>query len=352
MSSLRLQGIRKRFGAVETLHGIDLQIKAGEFVVFVGPSGCGKSTLLRLIAGLESISEGQLFIGERDLTHAPPSERQVAMVFQSYALYPHMTVAQNLSFGMRMRGVPKQTIAAKLERAVQILQLQPYLARRPAELSGGQAQRVAIGRALVQEPALFLFDEPLSNLDAELRQRMRLEIAALHRAVGTTMVYVTHDQVEAMTLAQRIVVLRDGRIEQVGTPMALYEQPANTFVAGFIGAPAMNLLPVQAEGAVAVLADGCRVTLPAPVPAGAGPAAQLGVRPEHLEVSADGPLQLQVEGVERLGATAYVHGRCAGQPLCAELREPGGIAPGQALRLDVRPEKLHVFDAQGLRIPL
>jgi ABC-type sugar transport system ATPase subunit len=350
MTTLSLQGIHKRFGAVQTLHGIDLEIEAGEFVVFVGPSGCGKSTLLRLIAGLESISEGRLWLGGRDLTHATPSERQVAMVFQSYALYPHMTVAQNLSFGMRMRGVPPQTIAAKLERAVQILQLQPYLARRPAELSGGQAQRVAIGRALVQEPSLFLFDEPLSNLDAELRQRMRLEIAALHRTVGTTMIYVTHDQVEAMTLAQRIVVLRAGRIEQVGTPLTLYERPANTFVASFIGAPAMNLLPVRPEGALALLPDGSRVPLPALSAGGLAAAVQLGIRPEHMHVAADGPFVLHVEAVERLGATAYAHGHCAGQRMCAELREPGALGAGQTVRLSVSPEKLHAFDAQGLRL--
>ncbi|MCY7316221.1 MAG: ATP-binding cassette domain-containing protein [Rubrivivax sp.] len=299
-------------------------------------------------ARLESISEGRLLIGGRDLTHAAPSERQVPMVFQSYALYPHMTVAQNLSFGMRMRGVPRERIAEKLDRAVQMLQLQPYLARRLAELSGGQAQRVAIGSALVLEPALFLFDEPLSNLDAELRQHMRLEIAALHRAVRTTMVYVTHDQVEAMTLADGIVVLRDGRIEQVGTPLALYERPANTFVAGFIGEGAMNLLPVQADGSQAVLRGG--KCLPLPLAAGQRPPARLGVRPEHLEPADDGPFTLQVQTIERLGATAYLHGHCAGLPVCAEVREPGSIAPGQTLHLAARADRLHAFDAEGLRL--
>ncbi len=348
MTAFSLHGIKKRYGNVQTLHGIDLDVQSGEFVVFVGPSGCGKSTLLRLIAGLESISEGRLLIGGRDLTQAAPSERQVAMVFQSYALYPHMTVAQNLSFGLRMRGVPRAVIAAKMERAVQMLQLQPYLARRPSELSGGQAQRVAIGRALVQEPALFLFDEPLSNLDAELRQRMRMEIAALHQSLRTTMVYVTHDQVEAMTLADRIVVLRDGRIEQAGTPLALYEHPANTFVAGFIGAPAMNLLDIQHDGLQAVLGDGARMALP--IAPGQRPAVRLGVRPEHLEPAADGPFALQVQAVERLGATAYVHGRCAGLPLCAEVREPAGIVPGQKLQLRARHARLHAFDESGLRL--
>jgi len=348
MTTFSLHGIKKRFGRVDTLHGIDLTVASGEFIVFVGPSGCGKSTLLRLIAGLESISEGRLLIGGRDVTGAPPSARNVAMVFQSYALYPHMTVRENLSFGMRMRGVPRSVIDAKLERAVQVLKLEPYLARRPGELSGGQAQRVAIGRALVQEPALFLFDEPLSNLDAELRLHMRLEIAALHRALGKTTVYVTHDQVEAMTLADRIVVLRDGRVEQVGTPLALYERPVNTFVAGFVGAPTMNLFDARPDGAQAVLADGARLGL-APAP-GQAPLARVGVRPEHLQPARDGPFALQVEAVERLGATAYVHGRCAGQPMCAELREPGGVAPGQLLRLAAAAGRLHAFDAQGLRL--
>ena len=255
-------------------------------MVFVGPSGCGKSTLLRLIAGLESTSSGHLLIGGRDLTHAAPSQRQVAMVFQTYALYPHMTVRQNLGFGMRMRGVPAATIVAKLARAVALLQLEPYLDRRPAELSGGQCQRVAIGRAIVQEPGVFLFDEPLSNLDAELRlrMRMRLEIAALHRELGRTMVYVTHDQVEAMTLAQRIVVLRDGRIEQVGAPMDLVDHPANTFFAGFIGSPAMNLLPGLLQAGQVMLPGGVPL---ARVQAVHG-ACQIGIRPEHLEPAADG----------------------------------------------------------------
>ena len=344
MTALTLQAVRKRFGRTETLHGIDLHIAEGEFVVFVGPSGCGKSTLLRLIAGLESVSEGRILFGERDLTHASPSERRVAMVFQSYALYPHMTVQQNLSFGMRMRGEPREEIARKLEHAVRILQLEPYLARKPGELSGGQCQRVAIGRALVQEPAVFLFDEPLSNLDAELRLRMRVEIAALHETLRRTMVYVTHDQVEAMTLADRIVVLRDGRIEQVGTPRALYDQPANLFVAGFIGSPAMNLMPVEFDAAGTRLADGNVL----PSPAGRTGHGHLGVRPEHLRPQADGPLQLEVKVVEELGATRYVHGICAGQPLCAEWREGAAPAPGTFVRL--APTVVHAFDAAGQRL--
>ena len=344
MTALTLQAVRKRFGRTETLHGIDLQIAEGEFVVFVGPSGCGKSTLLRLIAGLESVSEGRILFGERDLTHASPSERRVAMVFQSYALYPHMTVQENLSFGMRMRGEPRDTIARKLERAVRILQLEPYLGRKPGELSGGQCQRVAIGRALVQEPAVFLFDEPLSNLDAELRLRMRVEIAALHETLGRTMVYVTHDQVEAMTLADRIVVLREGRIEQVGTPRALYDQPANLFVAGFIGSPAMNLLPVTFEAGCARLANGRALSAPAGL---TGPG-HMGVRPEHLRPQQGAALELNVTVVEELGPTRYVHGHCAGQTLCAEWREDAPPAPGTVVRL--APTVLHTFDAAGRRL--
>ena len=340
MAAIELRSIHKSFGkaprAVHTLCGIDLHVADGEFVVFVGPSGCGKSTLLRIVAGLESASSGSVHIGGRDVTDAPPSQRRLAMVFQSYALYPHMTVKQNLGFGMRMRGEAAATIEAKLERAVTMLQLEPYLERRPGELSGGQCQRVAIGRAIVQEPGAFLFDEPLSNLDAELRLRMRLEIAALHRELKTTMVYVTHDQVEAMTLAQRIVVLRDGRIEQVGTPMALYDTPANTFVAGFIGSPAMNLLPVQ--GGLGELPD---------LPSGTQ---QIGVRPEHLHADAAGAITMQLTAVERLGASTYLYGQAEGAPLCVEHRGESRSAPGDMLRLSALPGKVHAFGADGQRV--
>jgi ABC-type sugar transport system ATPase subunit len=357
MAAIELQDIHKRFGSgarqAHILRGIDLVVADGEFVVFVGPSGCGKSTLLRLIAGLESTSSGRVLIGGRDLTHAAPSQRQVAMVFQSYALYPHMTVRENLGFGMRMRGVPAATVSGKLDRAVAMLQLQPYLDRKPAELSGGQCQRVAIGRAIVQEPGVFLFDEPLSNLDAELRLRMRLEIAALHRELGRTMVYVTHDQVEAMTLAQRIVVLRDGRVEQVGAPMDLYDAPANTFVAGFIGSPAMNLLP-------AVLRDG-QVLLAGAEPLARADAAdgacRIGIRPEHLEPAADGPLALRVQQTEQTGASTFVHGLLdsasgggSSTTLCFESRGRVDTRPGDVLRLRPQPGRLHVFGANGQRL--
>jgi ABC-type sugar transport system ATPase subunit len=339
-ATLELQGLSKRFGATTVLHGIDLVLHEGEFLVFVGPSGCGKSTLLRLIAGLEEPSGGRLLIDGRDCTHAHPSVRRLAMVFQSYALYPHMTVAQNLSFGMRMRGEPRAEIARKLDRAVSILKLEPYLNRKPGELSGGQAQRVAIGRALVQQPRAFLFDEPLSNLDAELRLHMRVELAALHRELGTSMVYVTHDQVEAMTLADRIVVLRDGRIEQAGAPLALYQRPANTFVAGFIGSPSINLFPAAAAPAVAALAT--------------PGAATLGVRPEHWRVVAPGTpdaIAAQVRHVEQLGALAYVHAQADGLGrLCVQMAGGQALKPGDALALQPVPGAVHAFDAAGRRI--
>ena len=265
MTGVTLQGAIKRYGDVQVIHGIDLEVEDGEFCVFVGPSGCGKSTLLRMIAGLEETTEGTISIGTRDVTRADPSERGVAMVFQTYALYPHMTVEENMGFGLKMNGVPKAEIASKVATAADILQLDPYLKRKPKALSGGQRQRVAIGRAIVRGPEVFLFDEPLSNLDAELRVDMRVEIARLHKEIGATMIYVTHDQVEAMTLADKIVVLRAGHIEQVGSPMELYQDPANKFVAGFIGSPAMNFLPaeISGDGTVAMLEGGSRAQLPA-----------------------------------------------------------------------------------------
>jgi lactose/L-arabinose transport system ATP-binding protein len=338
---LQLRGLRKQFGPTTVLHGIDLDVHEGEFVVFVGPSGCGKSTLLRLIAGLESASGGSLHIDGQDLTHAHPSARQLAMVFQSYALYPHMTVAQNLSFGMRMRGVPRATIDQKMQRAVDMLKLGPYLDRKPGQLSGGQCQRVAIGRALMQEPRLFLFDEPLSNLDAELRLHMRVELAALHRELGRSMVYVTHDQVEAMTLADRIVVLRDGRIEQIGTPMDLYQAPVNRFVAGFIGSPAINWL--------------VRTALPAHA-AWAAPAAAdtLGVRPEHWDCvppDSDGALAARITLVERLGAGSFVHAESAAGAVCVAVGGDVSVKVGEALGLRPQPGRVMAFGANGLRLP-
>jgi lactose/L-arabinose transport system ATP-binding protein len=349
MSSLSLRGLEKRFGAVQTIHGVDLDVDAGEFVVFVGPSGCGKSTLLRMIAGLETCSAGRIHIGGVDVTQAAPSARDVAMVFQSYALYPHMTVRQNLSFGMRMRKVERKIIDAKLSRAVAILGLEDYLERRPGELSGGQCQRVAIGRALVQEPAVFLFDEPLSNLDAELRQRMRIEIGALHRELGKTMIYVTHDQVEAMTLADKMVVLRAGLVEQVGHPLDLYANPANQFVAGFIGAPAMNMLPATFDGGVATLAGGQRFDIVLAAPAPPGPCT-VGVRPEHWQIDPAGALAARVDAVERLGTASYVHATVDGVRVCVETRAANLPRAGEAVRLAPQPEMLYLFDAAGATV--
>jgi lactose/L-arabinose transport system ATP-binding protein len=368
MAAITLQALHKNFGPVPVLKDINLAINNGEFVAFVGPSGCGKSTLLRLIAGLEAASSGSIHFDGRDMTQAAAKKRQVAMVFQSYALYPHMSVRDNLSFGMRMRGEPAASISSKLARAVDMLQLAPYLDRKPGQLSGGQNQRVAIGRAIVQEPGVFLFDEPLSNLDAELRLRMRVEIAALHRQLGTTMVYVTHDQVEAMTLAQRIVVLRDGAVEQIGTPMQLYTNPVNRFVAGFIGAPAMNFLPatLQTQGAEAqALVAGVThlpVALQSPASAVAAAAAGtanaacvVGVRPEHLTPLAPGELhaaclEMQVSFIERLGASNFVHGTVDGTPVVAESRGAVVARAGENLWLRPQPEMLHVFNPQGLNI--
>ena len=367
MSFLQISQLKKRFGSVQTLHGIDRQIEEGEFIVFVGPSGCGKSTLLRIISGLESATEGSIHLGGKDVTHSAPSARSLAMVFQSYALYPHMTVEQNLSFGMRMRGENKATIQSKLEKAIRILQLEPYLQRKPGELSGGQCQRVAIGRAIVQEPTVFLFDEPLSNLDAELRLRMRVEISALHKELGKTMVYVTHDQVEAMTLADRIVVLRAGQVEQVGSPMALYTNPDNAFVAGFIGSPAINFLPgtvtqIDADGIamVAVAAGPADTAAKAqwicPLRAGhglvAGQTLTLGVRPEHWLLHTDtqtppDAVAMTLHLVERLGATTHAYGRIGEAEVCITADAQRELRFGATVFLSPRTPWVYAFDAAG-----
>src|SRR5689334_10310099 len=303
MACVELRNVGKDFGPTKVIRDVSLVIEQGEFAVFVGPSGCGKSTLLRMIAGLEETSEGDVLIGDRNVTDEEPADRGVAMVFQSYALYPHMTVADNMSFGLRMAHRPKEEIANKVGRAAKILQLEDYLQRKPAQLSGGQRQRVAIGRAIVRDPKVFLFDEPLSNLDAELRVQMRVELAKLHRVLGNTMIYVTHDQTEALTMADRIVVLRSGRIEQIGTPQNLYQDPDNAFVAGFIGSPRMNFLTaiVQPGGRLAV--GGIEVDNPTRVALEPGRVLQLGVRPEHLEESNGYGLDASVEFVEMLGST-------------------------------------------------
>ena len=350
MSQIRLENLSKRFGGATVLHDVSLSIEKGEFTVFVGPSGCGKSTLLRCIAGLEEISSGLLQIGGRRMNEVDPAARGLAMVFQSYALYPNMTVAENMSFGLRMAHRPRAEIEAKVARAAQILQLEPLLARKPAALSGGQRQRVAIGRAIVRDPEVFLFDEPLSNLDAELRVQTRVEIAKLHQRLGNTIIYVTHDQTEAMTLADKIVVLRAGRIEQVGAPMALYEDPDNAFVAGFIGSPRMNFLAVEATERGMMLGD---LALPWPALASRpapGQALQLGLRPEHLGEDQGPELPATVEVVEHLGATAYVHCRLdSGETLVAERRETD-LRPGARLTLHIDLARARLFDAAGARL--
>ena len=336
MASVAIREVRKSFGTAEVIHGVDIAIDDGEFVVLVGPSGCGKSTLLRMIAGLENITAGEIRIGDRVVNHVPPKARDIAMVFQNYALYPHMTVADNMSFSLRLRGAPKSEIETRVTRAAEILGLTPLLARFPRQLSGGQRQRVAMGRAIVRDPKVFLFDEPLSNLDAKLRVQMRTEIKRLRERVATTTIYVTHDQVEAMTLADRIVILNHGRIEQIGTPEDVYDRPASTFVAGFIGAPPMNLLPAAA------------------LPAAGWPSENLllGVRPEHL-VWHDGGTPL-VEGtasvVEPLGSDTLVSLEVGGTAVIARLPPRVVRRKGEAVRLSADPANLHFFDrSTGLR---
>jgi len=355
MAAVELRGVRKAFGATRVIHGVDVSIADGEFVVLVGPSGCGKSTLLRMIAGLEEISDGEIAIGGRVVNRVAPKERDIAMVFQNYALYPHMTVRDNMSFSLRLAKAPAAEREERVGKAAQILGLESLLDRYPRQLSGGQRQRVAMGRAIVRDPQVFLFDEPLSNLDAKLRVQMRAEIKELHQRLRTTSVYVTHDQIEAMTMADRIVVMHDGKVEQVGSPLELYDRPANLFVAGFIGSPAMNFLPgtLRRDGGSArvELADGSRVGAP-PTEAGDGRAVTYGVRPEHLALGAEGEgLTAEVVVVEPTGADTHVLARAAGKSVQAVFRERHPFRPGQ--RIPLRPEaaKTHLFDAAtGLRI--
>ena len=348
MARLQLNGIAKRYGSLEVLRDINLDIADGEFIVLVGPSGCGKSTLLRMIAGLEPISEGDFLIDGQRMNDARPRDRDMAMVFQSYALYPHMDVARNMGFSMEIRGDAAAERQARVTDAGRTLGLDRLLTRLPKALSGGQRQRVAMGRAIVRDPRAFLFDEPLSNLDAALRVEMRLEIARLHQRLRATMVYVTHDQVEALTLADRIVVLNAGRIQQVGTPLDLYERPANKFVAQFIGSPTMNILPVMDDGAAVTLAGGARLTLPDRVPGAV--AVELGIRPEHVDVVPldDGDLNATADVVERLGSDTnlYLQTERAG-PVMARLRGNVAARPGDQMGLRLRPEHAHAFAADG-----
>ncbi len=345
MTGVTLSNVIKRYGETQVIHGIDLQIEDSEFCVFVGPSGCGKSTLLRMVAGLEETTEGQINIGSRDVTRLDPSDRGVAMVFQTYALYPHMSVAENMGFGLKMNGHPKAEIDQKVAAASKVLKLDDYLKRKPKALSGGQRQRVAIGRAIVRGPEVFLFDEPLSNLDAELRVEMRVEIARLHQEIGATMIYVTHDQVEAMTLADKIVVLRAGRIEQVGAPMDLYRNPDNRFVAGFIGSPAMNFLDGQiTAGGVEVPGLKETVKLPVTMPS-AGTQVQIGLRPEHL-LMIKGDTH-KVELTEALGGVSYAYlVTPTGEKMIVEERGDERSRIGDTVGLSFEPERAMLFDAQ------
>ena len=353
MAAVELSAIRKSFGSTPILHGVDVSIADGEFCVLVGPSGCGKSTLLRMVAGLEEITAGTVSIGGRVVNAVPPKERDIAMVFQNYALYPHMTVYDNMGFSLKLAGTPAAEAKRRIEEAASILGLTDYLGRYPRQLSGGQRQRVAMGRAIVRKPQVFLFDEPLSNLDAKLRVAMRTEIRALHQRLKTTSVYVTHDQIEAMTMADKIVVMNAGRVEQTGSPLELYDRPANTFVAGFIGSPAMNFLQARIDSGVAVLASGCRIPVGATLPQGAD--AVVGVRPEHLEVvtgnspdAAGGSIAAQVVVVEPTGADTLIFCKVAGADVTAVVRERHDFRPGQAIRL--RPALTHVFNpASGQR---
>lgn len=333
MATLELASVVKTFDRATIIHGVDLTVSDGEFVVFVGPSGCGKSTLLRIISGLEPASSGDIRIDGQRVNDVSAAHRGCSMVFQSYALYPHMSVYDNMAFGLENLGVAKAVIESKVNAAATLLQLTPLLQRKPTQLSGGQRQRVAIGRSIVREPKLFLFDEPLSNLDAELRVSMRAEIRDLHARLGATMIYVTHDQVEAMTMADKIVVLRAGRIEQVGSPLELYNRPCNQFVAGFIGSPRMNFVPA------------------AQMP-GAKPGAQtVGIRPEHAQLSDDGPLQLAVSQVEQLGSTSILHGKVVPDaPFELILNGQTTIKRGDTVKVSAPAEQLHYFDASGLRL--
>jgi multiple sugar transport system ATP-binding protein len=353
MASVEIRDVRKAFGATQVIKGVSVPIHDGEFVVLVGPSGCGKSTLLRMIAGLEAITAGEIRIGERVVNNIHPKERDIAMVFQNYALYPHMTVADNMGFSLKLRGIATKLISERVHKAADILGLGALLERYPRQLSGGQRQRVAMGRAIVRDPQVFLFDEPLSNLDAKLRVAMRTEIKELHQRLKTTTVYVTHDQIEAMTMADKIVVMHDGVVEQMGAPLDLYDQPANLFVAGFIGSPAMNFIEgrVKINGTASVeTADGIRLPLKSAGGIGNGHAVVYGVRPEHLELADDG-VEAEVVVVEPTGSETQLVARVAGKEIIALFRERHALSPGQKIRLRPRTDVVHLFDkASGQRL--
>ena len=349
MASVGIRDVRKAFGLIPVLHGISITIVDGQFVVLVGPSGCGKSTLLRMIAGLENITGGEITIGDRVVNNLAPKERDVAMVFQNYALYPHMTVAANMAFSMKLRGAPKDEIEKRVNRAAEILDLTQFLERYPRQLSGGQRQRVAMGRAIVRDPQVFLFDEPLSNLDAKLRVQMRTEIKELHQRLKTTTVYVTHDQIEAMTMADTIVVMHDGRVEQIGAPLELYDRPQNLFVAGFIGSPAMNFLPgtIRANGSLGFDGPGGARLPIASVPHGSnGRKAIYGVRPEHFIIADDGA-EAVIQVVEPTGSEIQIVAKLGDADIIAAFRERHPFKPGDKIRLKPDPRLVHLFDADS-----
>lgn len=359
MADVNLQSVVKRFGQTQTIHGVDLDIKNGEFVVFVGPSGCGKSTLLRMISGLEEVTEGDIFIDNKCVTDSQPSERGIAMVFQSYALYPHMTVRENMSFGLEVAGETKQYIEQRVDEAAIILKLGDLMDRKPRELSGGQRQRVAIGRTIVRQPKVFLFDEPLSNLDAELRVQMRIEISKLHEQLGNTMIYVTHDQVEAMTMADKIVVLRDGRVEQVGSPLELYHNPQNKFVAGFIGSPKMNFLPAtvnscNAEKVTLTLPDSQQVTLDFDGSTlSEGQKIEFGVRPEHFFTGGGGEVEVElaIDVVEKLGGTTFVYGELEAHSMTIEVDGDVSVKKGSNTKFSFNKDRVHLFLENETALP-
>jgi multiple sugar transport system ATP-binding protein len=353
MASVSIRDVRKSFGPTPVIHGVNVSILDGEFVVLVGPSGCGKSTLLRMIAGLENITSGEISIGGRVVNNLPPKERDIAMVFQNYALYPHMTVAANMAFSLKLRGAPADEVDKRVKRAADILSLGPYLERYPRQLSGGQRQRVAMGRAIVRDPQVFLFDEPLSNLDAKLRVAMRTENKELHQRIKTTTVYVTHDQIEAMTMADKIVVMHDGLIEQIGTPLDLYDRPDNQFVAGFIGSPSMNFLKgtVKLNGSADFVGpNGVKLPL-AEAPSDAnGRAAVYGIRPEHFTIADDGA-EAEIVVVEPTGSETQVFAKLGGEEVVAVFRERHQFKPGEKIRLKPDPTLVHLFDeATGKRL--
>ncbi|KFL32675.1 ABC transporter ATP-binding protein [Devosia riboflavina] len=355
MADIVLRDVSKSYGAVQVLDSVSMHIRSGEFIVFLGPSGCGKSTLLRMIAGLEAVNAGEIHIGDRRVDQLPPNQRGVAMVFQNYALYPHMTVRQNMSFGLENVGTDKGEIAKRVDEAARMLEIGQLLDRRPAQLSGGQRQRVAIGRAIVREPDAFLLDEPLSNLDAGLRVRTRVELAQLHQRIGTTMIFVTHDQTEAMTLASRIVVMNNRKVEQIGTPMEVYSKPASRFVAAFVGSPSMNFLPVTAladvGGRVVVTAGGSTIptTIATSVAPTVGQGLTFGVRPESLRVAADGEISGTIALVERLGDRTLIHTKLSdGTVIVGDDIGKSTLEAGAPVRLKIDGSAVHLFDAQGV----